>query len=117
MGDLPEELPPCDGTGRGPLKWIARLTVKTNCIRFCRMLGTTVGLGGSSTVLWYWWPEAHGYLINPFGIFMLGTAVLTDLIYPYFLWSVRQTEVILPSGRIVSREQAMHMSVTGKKEY
>lgn len=80
------------------------------------MLGTAVGLGGSSAILWYWWPEAHGYLTNPFGMFMLGTAMLTDFIYPFCLWNVRQTEVILSGGRIVSREQAMHMRATDKKE-
>lgn len=81
------------------------------------MLGTAVGLGGNSLILWYWWPEAHGYVTNPFGMFLLGTAILTDLVYPFCLWKVRQTEVILPDGRIVSQEHAVQMGVgLDKKE-
>lgn len=38
-------------------------------------------------------------------MFILGTAVLTDLAYPFCLMQVRKTEVILPDGRIVRREQ------------
>lgn len=84
--------------------------------RLCRTLGTVSGLGASSAVLWYWWPEAHGYFTNPLGMFILGTSVLTDLAYPFFLRKVRQTEVILPAGRIVSREQGARLQATGKKE-
>lgn len=76
-----------------------------DCDRFCRALGTAFGLGASSAVLWYWWPEAHGYFTNPLAMFLLGTAVVTDLAYPFCLMSVRKTEVILPDGRIVGREQ------------
>lgn len=85
-------------------------------IRFCRMLGTVVGLGGSSLILWLWWPEAHGYITNPFGIFLLGTAVVTDLVYPVCLWKVRQTEITLPDGRVVSQEQGMRLRASSKKE-
>lgn len=84
--------------------------------RFCRTLGTVSGLGLSSAVLWYWWPEAHGYFVNPFGIFILGTAVVTDLVYPFCLWKIRQTEVVLPGGRIVSQEQGLQNSSPQKKE-
>lgn len=65
------------------------------------------GLGGSSAILWYWWPEAHGYFTNPLAIFILGTSVLTDLAYVLCLYKVRQEEVILPDGRVVSREQGL----------
>lgn len=80
------------------------------------MLGTGVGLGGSSAILWYWWPEAHGYFTNPFAMFLLGTAMLADLIYPICMWRVRQTEVVLEGGRIVSREEGMRIRATGKRQ-
>lgn len=80
------------------------------------MLGTAVGLGGSSAILWYWWPEAHGYFTNPFAIFLLGTANLADIIYPVCLWKVRQTEVILEGGRVVSREERMRMRIRYEKQ-
>lgn len=38
-------------------------------------------------------------------MFILGCVVLTDLAYPFCLMKVRQTEVILPDGRIVRRKQ------------
>lgn len=82
---------------------IHRLTQRHD--RLCRTLGTIFGLGGSSAVLWYWWPEAHGYFTNPLAIFILGIAVLTDLAYPFCLMQVRKTEVILPDGRIVRLEK------------
>lgn len=65
------------------------------------MAGTVFGMLVCNGILWHWWPEAHGYFTNPFGIFMCGTSLLSDIVYPFVLRKVRQTEKILAGGRIV----------------
>lgn len=68
-----------------------------------------------NAILWHYWPEAHGYFVNPLGMFINGTALFCDLIYPFALWQVRKTEVALPDGRLVSREKFGHMQTVGKR--
>ncbi|ROV91976.1 hypothetical protein VSDG_07587 [Cytospora chrysosperma] len=84
-------------------------------IWLCRTTGTISGLVLSNTILWHWWPEAHGYFVNPLGIFICGTALLCDVLYPFALWHVRRTEVILPDGRIVSAGKSGQMQAVEKK--
>lgn len=83
--------------------------------RFCRTTGTIFGMGVCNAILWHYWPEAHGYFLNPFGMFINATALFCDLLYPFVLWQVRKTEVTLPDGRLVSREQFGRMQTVGKK--
>lgn len=71
---------------------------------------------GCNGILWYWWPEAHGYFVNPFGMFLLYTTVSCDLIYPLLLWHVRATEKELPDGRLVSGEVYASFLQEGKKK-
>jgi len=42
--------------------------------------------------------------MSPFAIFLCGTALLCDLVYPFVLVSVKKTELVLPNGRKVSGE-------------
>ncbi|KAH8759819.1 hypothetical protein F5883DRAFT_465559 [Diaporthe sp. PMI_573] len=84
-------------------------------IWICRTIGTIFGLGVCNAILWHYWPEAHGYFVNPLGMFICGTALLCDLVYPFALWQVRKTEVALPDGRLVSREQFDHMQTIDRK--
>jgi len=44
---------------------------------------------------------AHGYVANPIAVVMMVTWVLTDLAYLVVLHDVKQTEVVLGSGRKV----------------
>lgn len=83
--------------------------------RLCRTIGTISGMVVCNAILWYYWPEAHGYFVNPLGMFINGTALLCDLIYPLALWQVKKTEVALPDGRFVSREKFDDMQTKGKK--
>lgn len=83
--------------------------------RLCRTIGTIFGMGVCNAILWHYWPEAHGYFVNPLGMFINGTSLLCDLVYPFALWQVRKTEVTLPDGRLVSREKFGHMQTVGKK--
>lgn len=83
--------------------------------RLCRTIGTIFGMGVCSAILWHYWPEAHGYFVNPLGMFITSTALLCDLIYPLALWQIRKTEVALPDGRLVSGEQFDRMQSVGKK--
>jgi hypothetical protein len=48
--------------------------------------------------MWYLWREAHEYFMSPFGIFLWGTALVCDLIYPFVFAEVRRTEEVLPDG-------------------
>lgn len=83
--------------------------------RLCRTIGTISGMGVCNAILWHYWPEAHGFFVNPLGLFICGTALVCDLLYPLALWQVRKTEVALPGGRLVSREQFDRMQMAGKK--
>lgn len=94
-------------------KLLKLLTTTPN--RICRTIGTIFGMGVCNAILWYYWPEAHGFFLNPLGIFLCGTALLCDMVYPFALWQVRKTEVALPDGRLVSLEQFDHMQTKGKK--
>ena len=64
-------------------------------------MGSLLGMEFVNGLLWWYWPEAHGFFVNPLGVFLCATAVMCDLVYPYLLWKVRKSEQILPSGRIV----------------
>ncbi|EEU42865.1 uncharacterized protein NECHADRAFT_95821 [Fusarium vanettenii 77-13-4] len=73
-------------------------------IWFCRFIGTVVGLPISCILLWWHWPEAHGFVFHPLGLFFVGTAVVCDLLYPFLLAYVRSTERILPDGTVMAGE-------------
>jgi len=72
----------------------------------CRFIGTAAGLYGNSGLLWYYWPEAHGYFVNPFGVFICATSFCLDALYPFVLWHVRKSERTLPDGRLIRGEAA-----------
>ncbi|KAF4996623.1 hypothetical protein FDECE_12360 [Fusarium decemcellulare] len=71
-------------------------------IWFCRFVGTVMGLPVTCVLLWWYWPEAHGFVFHPLGIFFIGTSVFCDLLYPFLLAHVRMTEKILPDGTVVA---------------
>ncbi|KAF7517723.1 hypothetical protein G7054_g13709 [Neopestalotiopsis clavispora] len=66
-----------------------------------RFIGTLCGMPLCNGLLWWYWPEAHGYFLNPFAIFLVVTAIGCDLIYLFVLYQVRKTERQLPDGRLV----------------
>lgn len=74
--------------------------------RFVRALGSFTGLVVLYAVMWWHWPEAHSFFLNPFAVFLSALFVIPDLIYPFVLYHVRKTEVQLPDGRLVSAYQA-----------
>lgn len=61
-----------------------------------------MGLPVSTFVMWWWWPEAHGFVLNPLSIIMIVTSLMCDLAYPFLLAHVRATEKVLSDGTIVS---------------
>ncbi|KAF4973254.1 hypothetical protein FSARC_409 [Fusarium sarcochroum] len=71
-------------------------------IWFCRFVGTVMGLPITCVLLWWYWPEAHGFVLHPLGLFLIGTSILCDLAYPFLLAYVRTTERILPDGSLVA---------------
>ncbi|KAK1470838.1 hypothetical protein CCUS01_00956, partial [Colletotrichum cuscutae] len=70
--------------------------------RLCRALGTLTGWIGSTGLLWWYWPEAHGFFVNLMGIFLMTTCLACDTAYPFILAGVRRSEQALPDGRLVS---------------
>jgi len=67
----------------------------------CRFVGSLFGLNGNYLWLWWAWPEAHEYFVNPFAICLLITWVVADLAYLFVLVEVKKTEVVLEDGRKV----------------
>lgn len=63
-----------------------------------------MGLPVSCGLLWWYWPEAHGFIFHPLSIIIVGTATICDIAYPFVLAHVRATERILPDGSVVSGE-------------
>lgn len=61
-----------------------------------------IGWLGSTGLLWWYWPEAHGYFVHPFGVFLAVTCVGCDAFYPFVLAHVRKGERMLPDGRLVA---------------
>ncbi|KAH7107270.1 hypothetical protein BKA62DRAFT_764685 [Auriculariales sp. MPI-PUGE-AT-0066] len=47
----------------------------------CRTLGTVAGVYGYYTVRWYWWPEMHPYVANPFAVCLTLIGFGSDLLY------------------------------------
>ncbi|EHA46936.1 hypothetical protein MGG_08671 [Pyricularia oryzae 70-15] len=76
-------------------------------IWFVRSLGSFVGLVALPGMMWWYWPEAHGYFLNPLATFMQALFLLPDIVYPFVLYQIRKTEVVLPDGRLVSAEHAV----------
>ncbi|EWY84672.1 hypothetical protein FOYG_12093 [Fusarium oxysporum NRRL 32931] len=70
-------------------------------IWFCRFVGTVMGLPVSCGLMWWYWPEAHGFVFHPLGVFITGTSVICDLAYPFLLAYVRTREKVLPDGSLV----------------
>jgi hypothetical protein len=58
-------------------------------------------MGVTNGLLWWYWPEAHGFWASPFGIFICGLSFLCDTAFGVVLWEVRKTERTLPDGRLV----------------
>jgi len=66
-----------------------------------RFVGSLSGLNLNYGYCWWVWPEAHLYAANPIAVVMMVTWVLADLAYLVVLHDVKQTEVVLGSGRKV----------------
>lgn len=64
-----------------------------------------MGLPVTSILLWWYWPEAHGYVLHPLSIIIIGTGSICDLAYPFVLAHVKSTEKVLADGSIVSGEE------------
>lgn len=74
-----------------------------------------MGLPVTSILLWWYWPEAHGYILHPLSIFLVGTATACDIVYPFLLHHVKLTEVILPDGTVIAGGDNAVGWVEGKK--
>jgi hypothetical protein len=48
--------------------------------------------------MWLYWREAHEYFMTPFAIFLWGSALVCDLIYPFVFYRIRKTERVLADG-------------------
>jgi hypothetical protein len=61
-------------------------------------------MGVTNGLLWWYWPEAHGFWVTPLSIFICGLSFFCDAVFGLALWEVRRTERALPAGRLVPRK-------------
>ncbi|KAI6351752.1 hypothetical protein MCOR25_009754 [Pyricularia grisea] len=83
-----------------------------------RAAGSAGGMFGFTYHAYYYWPEQHGFFTNHFHLFLTSVYLIPDILYPFFLYRIKQTEVILPDGRHMSAhhariEQALAMQELG----
>ncbi|KAG9256597.1 uncharacterized protein F5Z01DRAFT_671855 [Emericellopsis atlantica] len=71
-------------------------------IWFCRFVGTMMGLPVTTLLLWWYWPEAHGFVLQPASCTIVGVTMICDLIYPFVLAQVQATEEVLPDGTVIA---------------
>lgn len=84
--------------------------------RASRLTGSIVGLWVNYSWAWYWWPEAHPYVVSEPSIFFFGVSMLSDLIYAPVLWRTRATEKTLADGsKVAGDAQPDGSSVRTKK--
>ncbi|KAH6669556.1 hypothetical protein B0J14DRAFT_546718 [Halenospora varia] len=67
-----------------------------------RTAGSIIGLYLNYAWMWYFWNEAHVYFMSPLGIFLWGTGLACDLIYPFVFAHFKKTERVLPDGSKVA---------------
>lgn len=72
--------------------------------RVTRVLGSIVGFYLPYGWQWYYWNEAHQYVMHPFSIFLWTVSMISDLAYPFAHRHAQRTEKILPDGRKVRNE-------------
>jgi hypothetical protein len=70
--------------------------------RACRVLGGHLGLTASTLVMWWYWPEAHGFVLQPLSLLLFGSIVACDAAFPFLLARVGATEKVLPDGTVVA---------------
>lgn len=82
-------------------------------------MGTLNGLVLCNLVMWWYWPEAHEFIVSPLAAAVWGTSLACDAAYPFLLWRVRRTERILPNGQVVRGDETKQKSQRtkhGKKQ-
>jgi hypothetical protein len=70
--------------------------------RATRTLGSVTGMYMNFGWAWYMWREVHEYFMSPFGVFLWGTGLFCNLIYPYAFAAISKREKVLPDGRRIS---------------
>ncbi|TQV95185.1 PaxB protein [Cordyceps javanica] len=71
-------------------------------IWFCRFAGTVMGLPVTCGLLWWYWPEPHGFIFHPLSYIIMVPTFACDIAYPFILAHVRRTEEVLPNGMVVA---------------
>jgi hypothetical protein len=63
-------------------------------------------LYAAQALMWWYWPEAHGFFVNPVAVWLMSLCMLSDIVYPFVLARVRRTERVMPDGSIVCGSSA-----------
>ncbi|KAM3552705.1 hypothetical protein ARSEF4850_007261 [Beauveria asiatica] len=71
-------------------------------IWFCRFSGSVMGLPVTCCLLWWYWPEPHGFIFHPLSYIMTAPWLACDVAYPFLLAHVRKAEKVLPNGMVVA---------------
>ncbi|KAM7210498.1 hypothetical protein V8F06_014124 [Rhypophila decipiens] len=83
-------------------------------IWFSRFMGTVFGLVLDNLLMWWYWPDGYIWLVHPFAVFLWGTSIACDMVYPFILYQIRRSEIQLPDGSL-RRGDGSSMSVSDKK--
>ncbi|OAA63162.1 hypothetical protein ISF_05038 [Cordyceps fumosorosea ARSEF 2679] len=71
-------------------------------IWLCRFAGSLMGLPVTCGLLWWYWPEPHGFIFHPLSYIIMVPTFACDIAYPFLLAHVRRTEKVLPNGMVVA---------------
>lgn len=61
-----------------------------------------MGLPVTCGLLWWYWPEAHGFIFHPLSYIIMVPTFACDIAYPFLLAQVRKTETVLPNGMVIA---------------
>ena len=82
----------------------------------CRFVGSLVGLNCNYLWLWWAWPEAHEYFVNPVAVCLLVTWVVADVAYFFVLVDVKKKEMITRDGKKVESGVALAAKATWRNK-
>jgi hypothetical protein len=74
-----------------------------------------MGLTVTNTLLWWYWPEAHGFIFHPVSIIIISVTTVCDIAYPFLLAHVKKTERVLDDGSVIAGYEEVLTNETSKK--
>lgn len=79
-------------------------------------MGTLFGLVLDNLLMWWYWPDGYSWMVHPFGVFLWGTSIACDIVYPFILHHVRQSEVQLPDGSLMRGDSSRPSNISASEK-